>query len=117
VLDFVGYQHRQFRWEQKLRALTGHSKKRLRKDIGDGFPFLPSGCQIVLDRQSHQTILENIKAQITTRWSQIVSELRSTGDTDLATFLDETGIELSDVLRRGSHSWTRARRDGRCQAV
>ena len=43
VLDFVGYQHRQFKWDQKLRALTGHTKKRLTKDIEDGFPFLPVG--------------------------------------------------------------------------
>ncbi|UMG93566.1 DUF3427 domain-containing protein [Nocardioides sp. TF02-7] len=113
VLDFVGYQHRQFKWDQKLRALTGHTKKRLTKDIEDGFPFLPSGCQIVLDRQSQQTILENIRSQITTRWSQIVGELRTVGDIDLATFLDESGIELADILRRGSHSWTRARRDAR----
>lgn len=111
VLDFVGYQNRHFRWDQKLRALTGHTKKRLVKAVEDGFPFLPSGCQIVLDRQSQQTILANIRSQITLRWSQIVSELRATGDTDLESFLDESGIELADILRRGSHSWTRARRD------
>ncbi len=111
VLDFVGYQHRQFRWDQKLRALTGHTKKRLVKGVEDGFPFLPSGCQIVLDRQAQQMILDNVKSQITTRWSQIVGELRTSGDTDLAAFLDESGIELADILRRGSHSWTRARRD------
>jgi hypothetical protein len=40
-----------------------------------------------------------------------VAELRSYGDQDLGTFLDESGIELSDILRRGSHSWTRLRRD------
>ncbi len=111
VLDFVGYQHRQFKWDEKFRALTGHTKKRLTKDIEDGFPFLPAGCQIVLDRQSQQTILENIKSQITTRWNQIIVELKAYGDTDLATFLAESGIELADILRRGSHSWTRARRD------
>ncbi len=111
VLDFVGYQHHQFKWDQKLRALTGRGKKRLTRDIEDGFPFLPSGCQIVLDRESQQTILDNIKSQLTTLWSQIVSELRAYGEPDLAGFLDESGIELADILRRGSHSWTRARRD------
>ena len=30
---------------------------------------------------------------------------------DLAEFLEESGVELSDILRRGSHSWTRLRRD------
>ncbi len=111
VLDFVGFQHRQFRWDQKLRAVTGHTRKRLTKAIEDGFPFLPSGCQIVLDRESQQTILDNVRSQIAPRWSQIVSELKLHGDSDLASFLDESGIELADVLRRGTHSWTRARRD------
>lgn len=111
VLDFVGHQHHQFRWDQKLRALTGHSKKRLQKDILDGFPFLPSGCQIILDRQSQQLVLENIKTQIAPRWSHVVSELRNAGDVDLRSFLDESGMELSDVLRRGKGSWTRARRE------
>jgi hypothetical protein len=41
----------------------------------------------------------------------MVAELRSYGDQDLGTFLHESGLELSDILRRGSHSWTRLRRD------
>jgi hypothetical protein len=41
----------------------------------------------------------------------MVAELRSHGDQHLAIFLDESGLELSDILRRGSHSWTRLRRD------
>ncbi len=64
-----------------------------------------------MDRQSQTLVLENIRSQIANRWQQIVAELRSTGDRDLAGFLNESGIELSDILRRGSHSWTRLRRD------
>ena len=45
-----------------------------------------------------------------TRRSQVVSELRSGGDQDLATFLAESGVELADVIRSG-RSWTRLRRD------
>lgn len=111
VLDFVGFQRKEFRWERKFRALTGTSRKNLQHDIEHGFPFLPSGCQIVLDRQSQAAILDNIRSQVTTRWSQIVTELRSQGEVELEKFLIESGIELSDILRKGSHSWTRARRD------
>ena len=111
VLDFVGFQRKEFKWERKLRALTGTSRKNLQRDIEQGFPFLPSGCQIQLDRQSQVVILENIKSQITTRWSQVVTELRSQGEVELEEFLANSGIELSDILRKGSHSWTRARRD------
>ncbi|WP_340537729.1 DUF3427 domain-containing protein [Nocardioides sp. GXZ039] len=111
VLDFVGFQRKEFRWDRKLHALTGASRKSLQRDIEQGFPFLPSGCQVILDRQSQSAILENIKSQVTVRWNQIVGELRSYGEIDLAEFLGESGLELSDILRKGSHSWTRARRE------
>ena len=111
VFDFVGFQRKEFRWDIKLRALTGETRRGLEREIERGFPFLPSGCQIVLDKQSQTIVLDNIKSQIANRWQQIVAELRSYGDHDLGSFLDESGIELSDILRRGSHSWTRLRRD------
>lgn len=111
VLDFVGYHRKEFRFDRKLRALTGLTRGGVERGVKEGFPFLPSGTQIVLDRQSQQIVLENLKSQIANRWQQIVAELRSYGDTDLPTFLEESGVDLSDVLRRGSHSWTRLRRD------
>jgi hypothetical protein len=111
VLDFVGYHRKEFRFDTKLRALTGHTRRGLEREIERGFPFLPSGCQIVMDRQAQSLVLENIRSQIANRWKQMVAELRSYGDHDLSNFLDESGIELSDILRRGSHSWTRLRRD------
>lgn len=111
VLDFVGFQRKEFQWARKLRALTGDTRKGLLHQAETGFPFLPSGCQIVLDRQSQQLILDNVKAQVSTRWVKIVDELRSQGKVELRTFLEESGIELSDILRKGSHSWTRAQRE------
>jgi superfamily II DNA or RNA helicase/HKD family nuclease len=111
VLDFVGYQNKHFRWDHKLRALTGSTRRGLERDIERGFPFLPSGCQIVLDKQAQAVVLDNLRSQVASRWAQIVAELRSYGDQDLPEFLDESGIELSDILRRGSHSWTRLRRE------
>ena len=110
VLDFVGYHRKEFRWDLKLRALTGHTRRGLQREIENGFPFLPSGCQIVLDKQSQDIVLENIKSQVASRWPQIAAELRSYGDQDLRTFLHESGIELSDILARGQHSWTELRR-------
>ena len=111
VLDFVGYHRKEFRFDAKLRALTGHTRRGLEREIQRDFPFLPSGCQIVMDKQAQSLVLENIRSQIANRWKQMVAELRSYGDQDLGTFLNESGLELSDILRRGSHSWTRLRRD------
>lgn len=111
VLDFVGYHRAEFNFERRYRALTGVSRAGLKKAVEDGFPFLPSGSQIVLDRQSQALVLENLKSQLANRWQQIVAELRAQGDTSLPEFLEASGLELSDILRRGSHSWTRLRRD------
>lgn len=110
VMDFVGLHRKEFRFDQKLRALTGRTRKQLITDVERNFPFLPSGCQILMDRQSQQIVLDNIRQQVAQRWPQIVAELRRSGDQDLATFLDETGLELADVLR-GSHTWTGLRRE------
>ena len=110
VLDFVGHHRQEFRFDRRLRALTGASRRGLERDIERGFPFLPSGCQIVMDRQSQHLVLENIRSQVGNRWPQVVSELRSGGEQDLATFLAESGVELADVIRSG-RSWTRLRRD------
>ena len=111
VLDFVGYHRKEFRFDQKLRALTGQSRAGVERAVREGFPFLPSGCSITMDRESQDLVLENIKSQIANRWQQIVAELRAQGDLSLSEFLDASAVELSDVLRRGSHSWTRLRRD------
>ena len=111
ALDFVGHQHVEFRWDAKLRALTGRARGELVKDVEEGFPFLPSGSQVILDRTSQELILENVKAQVTRRWPQVVQELRSMGDTTLPDFLARSGLPLSEVLRQGRKSWTQLRVD------
>jgi superfamily II DNA or RNA helicase/HKD family nuclease len=111
VLDFVGHHRREFRFDAKLRALTGQTRRGLRKEIERGFPFLPAGCQIVMDKQAQALVLENLRTQVANRWPQIVAELRSYGDQDLRTFLREADLGLADVLREGSKSWTQLRRD------
>ena len=111
VLDFVGLHRAEFRFAERYRALTGIGGRHLTDQVEKGFPFLPSGCQIVMDKQAQASILENLKSQISTRWSKIVAELRSAPSDDLGEFLEHSGLELSDILRRGSHSWTQLRRD------
>ncbi|MGB3256792.1 MAG: DEAD/DEAH box helicase family protein, partial [Ornithinimicrobium sp.] len=49
ALDFVGHHRAEFRFDRRYRALTGSTRARLQRDIEHGFPFLPSGTQIVLD--------------------------------------------------------------------
>lgn len=110
ALDFVGHHRREFRFDARYRALTGETRRGLERQIQRGFPFLPSGCQIILDEQAQRAVLDNIRSQIANRWPQIAAELRSYGDLDLPSFLTESGLELSDIVRAG-RSWTQLRRD------
>ncbi|MPM25749.1 UvrABC system protein B [bioreactor metagenome] len=111
ALDFVGHQRKEFRFDQRFRAITGSSTARLRHDIEEGFPYLPSGCQIVLDRTSQERVLESLRRQIGGRWNEVVAELRRIGDVPLETFLEESEIDLVDVVGKTGRSWTRARRE------
>lgn len=110
ALDFVGHHRKEFRFDLRYRALTGATRKSLKHQVERGFPFLPSGCQIVLDQQSQALVLDNIKQQVSRRWPQIVAELRSYGEHDLPSFVEESGVELADIIR-GDKSWTRLRRE------
>ena len=97
VLDFIGYQRKEFSFAQRYRALTGDSRRGLERQVEEGFPFLPSGCQIVLDKQAQNLVLENIRSQIANRWQQIVTELRAHPDraVSLDAFLKDSGIDLA----------------------
>jgi superfamily II DNA or RNA helicase/HKD family nuclease len=110
ALDFVGHHRKEFRFDQRFRAMTGSTRAGLERDIKQGFPFLPAGTQIVLDRQSQALVLENIKSQITRRWPNVTSELRAHPTDELGTFLEESGVELADVVS-GNRSWARLRRE------
>ena len=111
VLDFVGYHRKEFNFSRKFGVLTGIHGKHLEKAVQESFPFLPSGCQVRLDKQTQEVVLENLKSQIAGKWTQIVGQLRMTKDESLAAFLESSAIELSDILRQGSRSWTKLRQD------
>ena len=110
ALDFVGHQRKEFRFDQRFRALTGLGGKELVRQVEHGFPFLPSGSQILLDSVARDVVLENIRQQVSPRWNALVSEVRAHPDADLASFLDESGRELDDILRK-DRSWTILCRD------
>ncbi|GLD35132.1 hypothetical protein Mkiyose1595_13520 [Mycobacterium kiyosense] len=105
ALDFVGNQRREFRFDQRFRALTGLGRKALERQIQNGFPFLPSGSQIVLDPVAQNLVLENIRQQLAPRSAALVSEIRSHPNGELSSYLDEYGRSLEDLLRPG-RSWT-----------
>ncbi len=110
VLDFIGQHRREFRFDVRYRALTGTSRRQLERDVETGFPFLPSGSQLVLDTVAQRIVLDNVRAQLRLRRRDLVADARSHGDLPLAEYLAESGRELVDVYGRGS-SWTALRRE------
>ena len=109
VLDFVGLQHQQFRFDQRFRRLLGRTRRELEADIENDFPYLPAGCRIALDPVARRIVLDNVRNALPTTWPQRIAELRQLGDVPLGTYLDETGLDLDD-LYRNNRTWTELRR-------
>nr|WP_183529503.1 DEAD/DEAH box helicase [Micrococcus sp. TA1] len=114
VLDFIGMQRKEFRFDRKLRALTGSGRKRLIDDIEKDFPFLPAGSQIILDSVAKDVVIRNVKGQIAMTANQLAQDIREHADGRslweyrLDQYLEEAGRSLSDIYRSGSNgrSWT-----------
>lgn len=111
VLDFVGTHRSEFRYDQKLRALVGGSRKELENAVMSGFPHLPAGCHMQLDRKSTEIILKSLRAAVPSAWKAKVAELREMTRNyetiSLSNFLDETGLDLEDVYDGHSgHGWS-----------
>src|SRR4029079_9271353 len=61
VIDLIGQQHREFRFDRRLGAIVDRRRGPLRSQLEAGFPFLPAGCHVELDRQSHEIVLGNLR--------------------------------------------------------
>lgn len=110
VLDFIGAQHRQFRFASRLRALSSEPTVRLDQEVEQGFPHLPAGCSIRLERVAQQRVLENIRQSLHLRRPQMVSELKELGrhlgrSPTLREALEYLHTELDELLKRGL--WSR----------
>ncbi|MEC3852586.1 DUF3427 domain-containing protein [Paenarthrobacter ureafaciens] len=106
VLDFIGQQRREFRFDLRYRALTGYGRKQLEKAVEEEFPYLPSGSQIVLDRVAQKVVLDNIKAQLRFNRNQLINDVASYGETVLASYLRESGNDVKTIYRSTRDSWT-----------
>ncbi|MFN8037319.1 MAG: DUF3427 domain-containing protein [Acidimicrobiia bacterium] len=109
VLDFVGNHRREFRFDRRLRALLGGSRREVEHQVKTGFPFLPAGCHMELDPVASDIVLRSIRQAIPSEWKAKCEELRSLGDVTLATYLGETGLDFEDVYAN-KHSWSDLRR-------
>jgi len=108
VLDFVGMHRREFRFDKRLSALLGGSRKYVQSQVENGFPYLPAGCHMELDAVASKIVLESLKSALPNRWNDKVQELRTLiaagQEPKMAVYLDETGLELSDIYATNK-SW------------
>lgn len=116
VLDFIGQQRAEFRFDLRFRALTGVTRRALTQQFERGFPTLPPGCVIDLDRVSSEIVLSNLRSALRVDWAGLVTELRRMGPCTLADFLAETGVGLDDIYRRRRGGWTGLKRQAGLEA-
>jgi superfamily II DNA or RNA helicase len=114
VLDFVGTHRVEFRFDLRYRALLGGSRRELERAVKEGFPFLPAGCHLELDRVSQDIVLRSIREAVPSQWPAKVRELqalhRDRGTVTMAKYLVETGLEVSDIYT-GNHGWSGMQED------
>jgi superfamily II DNA or RNA helicase len=87
VLDFVGQANKNYRFDLKFKALIENISQDIALEIEQGFPHLPAGCSIELERKSKEYILDNISQTLNLRRQTIVNRISS--------FVTDTGMELS----------------------
>ncbi len=109
VLDFVGQHRKEFRFDRCFGALLGGTRKQIINQIEQGFPYLPAGCHMELDRVASERVLHSIRSAVPERFTQRVEELRELAagrsQVPLSTFLDQTGLSLEDVYG-GDRCWS-----------
>ncbi|CAK6689479.1 hypothetical protein BBFGKLBO_00626 [Synechococcus sp. CBW1107] len=110
VLDFIGQAHRNFRFDLRYRALLGGTRDQLEQQINDGFPFLPAGCSLQLDRVSSERVLANLRESLPSRRPQLLAECRRVGRCSLAGVLEGLGMEVGEFYKVAG-SWALLQRE------
>jgi superfamily II DNA or RNA helicase/HKD family nuclease len=106
VLDFVGQAHRNFRFDQRYRALLTDPSVRVDEQVEHGFTHLPAGCVIHMERLARQHVLENVRQAVRQTRPTLARELGEIRAAlgrapTLGEFLERTQIEPDDLYRRG----------------
>lgn len=111
VLDFIGTQHRLFRFDARYRALLRGSGTGVTRQIREDFPYLPSGCSMQLDRVARDIVLKNVASAIGSTFQSLVTALHDLGrDVSLQEFLVEAEVDLERIYRNG-RTWMSLRRE------
>jgi superfamily II DNA or RNA helicase len=110
VLDFIGAQRREFRYAPRFRALSGEPAARIDREIEAGFPHLPPGCSVQLERVAQERVLKNVRESVSLRRARIIDDLRQLAAAlgrapTLSEALDHLDTSIDDLFKRGL--WSR----------
>ena len=87
VLDFVAQMHKRYRIDRKFAALLPGKRFNMPSEVEAGFPHVPAGCTIQLEKQAMDVVLANIKAAY--------SNIRNYVAETLKTFEQDSGLPLT----------------------
>ncbi|HUX67250.1 MAG TPA: DUF3427 domain-containing protein [Terriglobales bacterium] len=110
VLDFIGNQHSNFRFDVRYQALLGGTRRSLVQALEtETFP-LPGNCYVRFDQESRRTVLANLKMRLRSSRAQMARELRALAEElgtppSLNQYLRHAERELEDVYK-GSYGWS-----------
>ncbi|MEX1118106.1 MAG: DUF3427 domain-containing protein, partial [Terrimicrobiaceae bacterium] len=107
VLDFVGQCRREFRYDLRFSSLLPGKRRRLMDEVEHGFPHLPTGCAISLEREARETILDSIRRTYQNsdfRIRDAFSNWPANQPPSFRDFIEFTSEDPIDLLAK--HSWS-----------
>lgn len=113
VLDFIGQHRAEYRFEQRYRALINPAHGDVRKQAEAGFPFLPAGCSLTLERVARERVLAALKAvAVRGGTTALLKDFNAGRYASLESFLHGTGRTLEQFYGTDARkmSWTRLQR-------
>lgn len=107
VLDFIPRSRREFRFDLRFSSLLPGKRKDIISEVESGFPHLPSGCHIQLERQAREEILQNIRQTYQNpefRIKEAFLKWKGGPAPHLHEFIDYSGESAAELLFRKSWS-------------
>ncbi|HEX6514483.1 MAG TPA: DUF3427 domain-containing protein [Nocardioidaceae bacterium] len=113
VLDFIGQHRAEYRFERRYQALVDPAQGDARTQAEAGFPFLPAGCSITLERVARERVLAALKTVAVRRGiTGLLKDFSAGTWPSLESFLHGTGrsVEQFYGVDNRRMSWTRLQR-------
>jgi superfamily II DNA or RNA helicase/HKD family nuclease len=111
VLDLIGQHRSEYRYDERYQALVDTKRGSVREQAERGFPFLPAGSSITLDRIARERVLAGLKAAAAKSGVVAMKKDLIVGqDPSIENFLERTERTVGQLYGPAGASWTGLRR-------